>query len=268
MCSDAIRLNIIAMRFIRSTVAWVFVSAFTVSAAAQSGSVYVNHEKVDAALAKGGVLVNAPQVRVAGGHRDKPGALETQKGTTVVYVTGGEGVFAAGTRTQNLTKGDIIVIPAGTSQSFTSVSSPISYYVVTVPVLATGAKAEIVHVDGSKVASALKKAGPLADAPNLRVSGGFRTGPYAPADYRPDVEIHKNEADLFYVIDGRATQILGGTVIGGKETAPGQIRGSKVDGGVTYHLGKGDVMWVPAGVPHWFPEIPEPLSYLLVKVFY
>jgi hypothetical protein len=25
---------------------------------------------------------------------------------------------------------------------------------------------------------------------------------------------------------------------------------------------------VPAGVAHWFPEIPEPLSYLLVKVFY
>jgi mannose-6-phosphate isomerase-like protein (cupin superfamily) len=256
------------MRVIRSTVALVFVSAFTGGATAQSGSVYVNHEKVDAALAKGGVLVNAPQVRVGGGHRDKPGALETQKGTTVLYVTRGEGVFAAGTRTQKLTTGDIILIPPGTSQSFNSVSSPISYYVVMVPVLATEAKAEIVYVDRNKVANTLKKAGPLANGPNLRVSGGYRTGPYAPADYRPDVEIHKNEADLFYVIDGRATQVLGGTVLGGKETAPGQIRGSKIDGGVTYTLGKGDVMWVPAGVPHWFPEIPEPLSYLLVKVFY
>jgi len=27
-------------------------------------------------------------------------------------------------------------------------------------------------------------------------------------------------------------------------------------------------MWVPAGMPHWFPEMPEALSYLLVKVFY
>ena len=62
--------------------------------------------------------------------------------------------------------------------------------------------------------------------------------------------------------------MLGGIVIGGRQTAPGQIRGSKIEGGQTYHLDKGDVMWVPAGVPHWFPEIPEPLSYLLVKVSY
>jgi len=137
-----------------------------------------------------------------------------------------------------------------------------------VPVLAADAKAEVVYAGREKVAATLKKAGPLADAPNLRVSGGYRTGPYAPEDYRPAVEVHTNEADLFYVIDGTATQILGGTVVGGKDTGPGQIRGSKIDGGQTYHLSKGDVMWVPAGVPHWFPEIPQPLSYLLVKVFY
>ena len=65
-----------------------------------------------------------------------------------------------------------------------------------------------------------------------------------------------------------ATQVLGGTVVDGKQTGPGQIRGSKIEGGQTYQLGKGDVMWVPAGMPHWFPEIREPLGYLLVKVFY
>ena len=62
--------------------------------------------------------------------------------------------------------------------------------------------------------------------------------------------------------------MLGGSVVGGKQTAPGQIRGTKTEGGQTYQLGKGDVMWVPAGMPHWFPEIPEALGYLLVKVFY
>jgi mannose-6-phosphate isomerase-like protein (cupin superfamily) len=256
------------MRRLAHAVSLVAVLGLAGSGAAQSGSAYVSSEKVNAALAKGGVLVTAPQVQVAGGYRDKAGALEPQKATAILYVTEGEGVFAAGSRSQPLTKGDLIVVPSGTPQAFSSISRPVSYYLVTVPVLATGAKAEIVYADRNKVAATLKKAGPLADGPNLRVSGGYRTGPYAPADYRPDVEIHKNEADLFYVIDGSATQVLGGTVIGGKETAPGQIRGSKIDGGVTYHLGKGDVMWVPAGVPHWFPEIPEPLSYLLVKVFY
>ena len=257
------------MRFLRTTaVTLLLVGGFAISTSPQSGSEYVNREKVNTALAKGSLLIVKPQVRVAGGHRDEPGGLETQKGTTILYVTEGEGTFAAGPRSQPLTKGDLIVVPAGTRQAFTSVSRPISYLLVTVPVLAVDAKAEMVYADRNKVAATLKKAGPLADGPNLRVSGGYRTGPYAPADYRPAVEIHKNEADLFYVIEGRATQVLGGLVVDGKETAAGQIRGVKIDGGVTYQLGPGDVMWVPAGVPHWFPEIPEPLSYLLVKVFY
>lgn len=235
---------------------------------AQSRSVYVGHDKVNAALANGGTLVTDPNVRVSGVHRAKPGPVETQQDTAIIYVTDGGGAFTAGAHSRNLAKGDVMVIPAGTPQSFTSVSPSISYYLVTVPVLVADAKAEVVYAGHEKVAATLRKAGPLADGPNLRVSGGYRTGPYAPEDYRPAVEVHTKEADLFYVIEGSATQVLGGTVVGGKDTGPGQIRGSKIDGGQTYHLAKGDVMWVPAGVPHWFPEIPQPLSYLLVKVFY
>jgi mannose-6-phosphate isomerase-like protein (cupin superfamily) len=243
----------------------LFYLGFTNVADAQTGAIYVNREKVEAALARGGVLVAATQVGVAGVHRDKPGALETQKGTTIIYVTDGEGVLAAAGRSQQLRKGDVLVVPAGTPQSFTSVSS-ISYLLVTVPVIATDAKAEVVYAANDRVAATMKKAGPLADGPNLRVSGGFR--PANLADASPVAEVHANEADLFYVIEGRATQVLGGSVIDGKQTAPGQIRGARTEGGQMYQLGKGDVMWVPAGMPHWFPEIPEPLSYLLVKVFY
>jgi quercetin dioxygenase-like cupin family protein len=205
-------------------------------------------------------------VRVAGAHRDKPGVLETQKSTAIIYVTEGEGVLAAAGRSQRLTKGDVLVVPAGTPQSFTSVSSSISYLLVTVPVIAADAKAEVVYAPSDKVAATMKKAGLLADGPNLRVSGGYR--PANLADARPVAEVHANEADLFYVIEGRATQVLDGSLGGGKQTAPGQIRGAKIEGGQTYQLGKGDIMWVPPGMPHWFPEIPEPLSYLLVKVFY
>jgi quercetin dioxygenase-like cupin family protein len=238
------------------------------TAAAQQGAAYVNHEKVNAALAQGGRLVDLQQAAVAGGHRDTAGTLQTQTETSILYVTDGEGMFAAGARTQRLVKGDVLVVPAGTPQSFASVAPSISYLLITVPVLAAGALAELVHAGHDKVGASMKKAGPLAEGPNLRVSGGYRTGPYAPADYRPAVEIHDNEADLFYVVEGRATQVLGGRVVDGKVVAPGQIRGATIDGGQTYQLGKGDLMWVPAGMPHWFPDIPEPLSYLLVKVFY
>jgi quercetin dioxygenase-like cupin family protein len=240
--------------------------------AAQSGAVYVEHQKVAAALARNGKLLEAANVKVAAAHRDKAGPLETETGTAILYVTDGQATLAADGRTQQISKGDVAIVPARAARSFKDVSSPISYYLVTVPVLAQGEKSTptpltaLTIIGREKVEPTFKKAGPLADGPNLKVSGGYRTGPYAPADYRPDVEVHMTEADLFYVIDGDATLITGGTVIGGRPTAPGQIRGSKVEGGESHHLTKGDVMWVPAGVPHWFPEIPTPLSYLLVKV--
>ena len=252
----------------RKVIASFAVVALPYIASAQSGSAYVGHDKVSAALARGGKLIDDGKIRVVGGHHDKPGPLPAETGTTVFYITDGGGQLSVAGKNYALTKSDVIVVPAGASRALTTVSTSISYYQVVVPVHAKDAKAEVVHVGHEKVAPTLKKAGPIADGPNMRVSGGYRTGPYAPEDYRPDVEIHAKEADLFYVIDGSATQVLGGTVVGGRDTAPGQIRGSKIDGGQTYHLAKGDVMWVPAGVPHWFPEIPQPLSYLLVKVFY
>ncbi len=246
---------------------FLFLAAFATTTSAQSGAVHVTRDKVDAALANGGVLVTAPQVQVAGFHRGTPGVLETQSGTSILYVTEGEGTLAAaGLRAQRLTKGDVLVVPAGTAQAFTAVASPISYLRLVVPVLAKDAKAEIVYVDHDRVAATMQKAAPLADGPNLRVSGGFR--PANTPDKSPVAEIHLNEADFFYIIDGRATQVLGGRVIDGKETGRGQIRGPRTEGGRTYHVGTGDIMWVPANITHWFPEIAEPLSYLLVKVFY
>jgi len=38
------------------------------------------------------------------------------------------------------------------------------------------------------------------------------------------------------------------------------------EGGETHHLSKGDVIVVPAGTPHWFKEVPESISYYVVKV--
>jgi quercetin dioxygenase-like cupin family protein len=252
-----------------SAMRYMFLFQFLLGATAfaQQGAVHVTRDRVDAALAKGGVLLTRPQVQVAGVHRGTPGVLETQRATSILYVTEGEGTLAAeGMRSQRLTKGDVLVVPANTAQAFTAVSSPISYLRITVPVMVKDATAEIVYVDHDKVAATMKKAAPLADGPNFRVSGGFR--PFASTAKSPVAEIHTNEADFFYIVEGRATQVIGGTVIDGKETGPGQVRGPRTEGGRTYHVTKGDIMWVPANMPHWFPEIPEALGYLLVKVFY
>jgi mannose-6-phosphate isomerase-like protein (cupin superfamily) len=65
-----------------------------------------------------------------------------------------------------------------------------------------------------------------------------------------EAELHENFADVFYVLDGCATLVTGGTVAGAHRTGPGEMRGSSVEGGARQELRAGDVAHVPAGVPH------------------
>jgi glc operon protein GlcG len=78
-------------------------------------------------------------------------------------------------------------------------------------------------------------------------------------------EVHLKDADIIYVQQGTATFVTGGTVVDGKTTAPDEIRGSQINGGETRQISKGDVIIVPAGTPHWFKEIPAPMTYYVVK---
>ena len=115
-------------------------------------------------------------------------------------------------------------------------------------------QAQATYVDAAKVAGG----GTFATAPGYTVQLLKRTA-------AGQAEVHTKETDIFYVVEGDATFVTGGRVIGGKETQPNQIRGEAIDGGETFHLKKGDVVTVPAGVPHWFKAIGQPVSYFTVK---
>src|SRR5215468_10800434 len=119
--------------------------------------------------------------------------------------------------------------------------------------------AGVTYVGHDKVATALAKGGPLVTAPDLLVQGSHR-------DKAGQVEVHDKETDVIHVIDGEATFVTGGTMVGGKSTKKGQWMGTDINGGETHHLTKGDVIVVPAGVPHWFKEVPHSVSYYVVKV--
>ena len=122
---------------------------------AQSPAVtYVDHDKVATALANGGSLVTAANLTVSGARRTGPGQVEVHETETdVLYVTDGEATFVTGgtmvggrgTRpgqflgtdiqngvTQHLTKGDVIVIQAGTPHWFKEVPKSVNYFVVKV----------------------------------------------------------------------------------------------------------------------------------------
>jgi mannose-6-phosphate isomerase-like protein (cupin superfamily) len=131
---------------------------------------------------------------------------------------------------------------------------------LSVAVLTTTAQSpSVTFVDHDKVAEALAKGGALMSASNLTVSGNHRAGP-------GQVEVHEKETDILYMTDGEATIVTGGTMVGGKQTAPGQLRGSDVQGGETRHLKKGDLIVIPAGIPHWFKVVSPTVNYLTVKV--
>ena len=80
-------------------------------------------------------------------------------------------------------------------------------------------------------------------------------------------EIHENFADFFLVVQGSATLVTGGTVEDGKEVSPGEIRGTFVRNGTSMTLNPGDVVHIPATVPHQM-LVPEGSTfiYFVIKV--
>ena len=79
-------------------------------------------------------------------------------------------------------------------------------------------------------------------------------------------EIHKLDTDIIYVMEGSATFVTGGTVADAKQTEPGEIRGSRIEGGDARRLSKGEVIIVPSNTPHWFKEVNGQFLYYTIKV--
>lgn len=80
-------------------------------------------------------------------------------------------------------------------------------------------------------------------------------------------ELHKVKADVIVIQTGTATLVTGGEVIDPKETGPNEIQGSGIKGGVKHEVGPGDIIEIPAGVPHQFFIAPGgQITYLVVKV--
>ncbi|HEX7729900.1 MAG TPA: cupin domain-containing protein [Terracidiphilus sp.] len=80
-------------------------------------------------------------------------------------------------------------------------------------------------------------------------------------------ELHQHYADLFYILDGKATLLTGGKVDDQETTGPGEIRGSGVSGGHEQALKAGDVVHIPAGMPHQMVlAAGDTVTYFVVKM--
>jgi mannose-6-phosphate isomerase-like protein (cupin superfamily) len=74
------------------------------------------------------------------------------------------------------------------------------------------------------MSDAFVKGKTLLATPGYKVMTSRRTEP-------GQVEVHADETDVFYIIEGDATFITGGTVVDPHEASPGQTRGTSINGG-------------------------------------
>jgi mannose-6-phosphate isomerase-like protein (cupin superfamily) len=87
---------------------------------------------------------------------------------------------------------------------------------------------------------------------------------------------HDLVSEVYHIIDGTATLVLGPDIVGMKRrpateetvrlfNGPGN-NGETVRNGVTYQLKPGDVVIIPAGTGHWFTKIDDHIDYLMVRI--
>lgn len=87
--------------------------------------------------------------------------------------------------------------------------------------------------------------------------------------------IHSEVTEVYHVLEGAGTLVTGGSLIDPKPrentaqrrmiSGPGYT-GTGMEGGVTRQVAKGDIIIIPAGTPHYFSEVPELITYTVVRV--
>lgn len=112
----------------------------------------------------------------------------------------------------------------------------------------------------SEIAAALSKA---------IASGGMKTAAVSNADqHRINVVnraspgkplTHAGNSELHYIIDGGGTVVIGGNIVRPAGAA------ATIEGGETRHVTKGDVVFVPAGMAHWYKSVEGTITYLEVR---
>ncbi len=116
--------------------------------------------------------------------------------------------------------------------------------------------------------------------PNIRVvdAGGYNIA--IGALHRPQTPpgvaaVHYKVSEVYHVIDGAATLVTGGTMVNAKPRSPDEVSvkfedgpgasGTSIQGGTSQRIKAGDVVVIPAGVPHWFSAIEGSITYLVVR---
>jgi mannose-6-phosphate isomerase-like protein (cupin superfamily) len=104
-------------------------------------------------------------------------------------------------------------------------------------------------------------------ASDIIATDGNRTFMVAHREGSGLAEWHEKQADVMTISVGEVTMVYGGTIVDEKTTAPGEKRGPSIKGGTEVKLGPGDVLHIPAQVPHQMKLDPgKQVTYFVTKV--
>jgi glc operon protein GlcG len=119
-------------------------------------------------------------------------------------------------------------------------------------------QAKVSFVPRDQVDAGFRKDANLVSESGFRVNASHRDGP-------GEAEVHLSDTDIFYVLQGQATVVTGGQIVQPRNLSATEVRGTEVSGGEEHRIGKGDVITIPRGVPHWFKQVDAPFTYYVVK---
>jgi mannose-6-phosphate isomerase-like protein (cupin superfamily) len=82
--------------------------------------------------------------------------------------------------------------------------------------------------------------------------------------------IHNEVTETYYIVKGGGTLVTGGTLGNPKPTDltrvnAGMSQSGTRQGGESRRVGPGDIIIIPAGLPHSFSELDGPISYLVFR---
>jgi mannose-6-phosphate isomerase-like protein (cupin superfamily) len=80
-------------------------------------------------------------------------------------------------------------------------------------------------------------------------------------------EVHDGSDDIYYVTNGTATLMLGGTLVEPNEISPGEWRAKTATGGEKVTIKKGDLIFVPRGTRHQRTVTDKKFTMILIKIF-
>jgi hypothetical protein len=101
--------------------------------------------------------------------------------------------------------------------------------------------------------------------------GGYRLGVYGvfrPKTIAQEANRHETKvAEIYYILNGNATLVTGGTLPDPKPLRPGSttFQSTRIEGGISRKVSKGDVVIIPGRTAHWFSSQDENLSYLIFR---